>query len=193
MGSFDNFYIPEFSDKPSPDTKNEFYKMVEEFNLNSRIIMFDTQNISQTYAEMICLADIGINLTTLISENFGYTPVEMQACGLPVIGTDWGGLKDTIVDNVTGFSIQTVLSKNGVRINLEQIKNRIELLINNPELLKQMGVNARENVINNYSYTLFADRIQNLISETYNEFISGSMNESEIKLNPIMKEMSHDI
>ena len=79
MGSFDNFYIPEFSDKPSPDTKNEFYKMVEEFNLNSRIIMFDTQNISQTYAEMICLADIGINLTTLISENFGYTPVEMQA------------------------------------------------------------------------------------------------------------------
>lgn len=75
--------------------------MVEEFNLNSRIIMFDTQNISQTYAEMICLADIGINLTTLISENFGYTPVEMQACGLPVIGTDWGGLKDTIVDNVT--------------------------------------------------------------------------------------------
>lgn len=80
-----------------------------------------------------------------------------------------------------------------MRINLEQIKNRIELLINNPELLKQMGVNARENVINNYSYTLFADRIQNLISETYNEFISGSMNESEIKLNPIMKEMSHDI
>lgn len=71
-----------------------------------------------------------------------------------MIGTDWGGLKDTIVDNVTGFSIQTVLSKNGVRINLEQIKNRIELLINNPELLKQMGVNARENVINNYSYTL---------------------------------------
>lgn len=193
MGSFDNFYIPEFSDKPSPDTKNEFYKMVEEFNLNSRIIMFDTQNISQTYAEMICLADIGINLTTLISENFGYTPVEMQACGLPVIGTDWGGLKDTIIDNVTGFSIQTVLSKNGVRINLEQIKNRIELLINDPELLKQMGVNARENVIKNYSYTLFADRIQNLISETYNEFISGSMNESEIKLNPIMKKMSHDI
>ena len=149
MGSFDNFYIPEFSDKPSPDTKNEFYKMVEEFNLNSRIIMFDTQNISQTYAEMICLADIGINLTTLISENFGYTPVEMQACGLPVIGTDWGGLKDTIVDNVTGFSIQTVLSKNGVRINLEQIKNRIELLINNPELLKQMGDNARKNLIIN--------------------------------------------
>ena len=95
-----------------------------------------------------------------------------------MIGTDWGGLKDTIVDNVTGFSIQTVLSKNGVRINLEQIKNRIELLINNPELLKQMGVNARENVIKNYSYTLFADRIQNLISETDKELISATMNES---------------
>lgn len=193
IGSFDNFYIPEFSDKPSPDTENEFYKMVDEFNLNSRIIIFDNQNIPETYSEMICMADIGINLTTLISENFGYTPVEMQACGLPVIGTEWGGLKDTIINNVTGFSIQTILSKNGVRINIEQIKNRIEFLINNPEQLKQMGINARENVINNYSYTLFAERIQNIISKTYNEFISEGMNESEIKLNPIMKKMSDDI
>ena len=53
-------------------------------------------------------ADIGINLTLNRDENFGYSTVEAMAASLPVIGTDWGGLKDTIEDGVTGFRVPTV-------------------------------------------------------------------------------------
>ena len=35
-------------------------------------------------------------------EDFGLVPVEAQACGTPVVGLDAGGVRDTVVDGVTG-------------------------------------------------------------------------------------------
>lgn len=38
-----------------------------------------------------------------VDEDFGMSPVESMACGIPVIGVNDGWLKETIVDNATGF------------------------------------------------------------------------------------------
>ena len=149
IGSFDDFYIPEFSYKSAPDVKKEFYDLLTRYDLTSKILMFENQSDTETYAELINTADIGINLTTLISENFGYTPVEMQACGLPVVGADWGGLKDTVIDGCSGYKIQTVLSRYGPRINIEQAKDRIEKLINDKSRLELMKEKARKNAEKN--------------------------------------------
>lgn len=190
IGSYDGFYISEFNDGEVPDIKIEFEKMIEEFNLRDRVIFFEMQNNANVYSEMINMADIGINLTTLISENFGYTPVEMQSCGLPVIGTEWGGLKDTIEDNVTGFRIETVQSNYGARINIELAKDRIEYLINNPDKVKEMGKNAHLNVEKNFSSQKFAEQVQDLIIKTYNNFSNSDKTEKKLKVNPMMKNMS---
>jgi glycosyltransferase involved in cell wall biosynthesis len=46
-----------------------------------------------------------IFVTTPWYEPFGITPLEAMACGTPVIGSDVGGIKYTVVDGGTGFLV----------------------------------------------------------------------------------------
>jgi glycosyltransferase involved in cell wall biosynthesis len=55
-------------------------------------------------------ADIFTLLSDNIQESFGIAPVEAMAAGLPVVGTDWDGLRDTIVHGETGFRVPTTLA-----------------------------------------------------------------------------------
>ena len=44
-------------------------------------------------------------ITTPWYEPFGITPLESMACGTPVIGSNVGGIKSTIIDGKTGFLV----------------------------------------------------------------------------------------
>lgn len=55
-------------------------------------------------------ADCFTLLSDNIQESFGLAPVEALAAGLPVVGTDWNGLRDTIQDGVTGFRVPTLMA-----------------------------------------------------------------------------------
>jgi glycosyltransferase involved in cell wall biosynthesis len=55
-------------------------------------------------------ADLFTLLSDNVQESFGLAPVEALAAGLPVVGSDWDGLRDTIEHGVTGFRIPTLLA-----------------------------------------------------------------------------------
>jgi glycosyltransferase involved in cell wall biosynthesis len=55
-------------------------------------------------------ADLFTLLSDNIQESFGLAPVEALAAGLPVVGTDWDGLKDTVAHGITGFRVPTVMA-----------------------------------------------------------------------------------
>ena len=59
-------------------------------------------------------ADAFVSLSDNIQETFGLTPVEAMAAGLPVVGSDWNGYKDTVRDGVDGFRVPTILPPAGV-------------------------------------------------------------------------------
>ncbi len=55
-------------------------------------------------------ADFFTLLSDNVQESFGLAPVEALAAGLPVVGTDWDGLKDTVEHGVTGFRVPTLMA-----------------------------------------------------------------------------------
>lgn len=75
-----------------------------------------------------------------LREGFGLTVTEAMWKGKPVIGGFAGGITAQIVYGVTGYTVNSV----------EGLAFRIRYLLNNPDLARQMGENAREHVRQNF-------------------------------------------
>jgi glycosyltransferase involved in cell wall biosynthesis len=60
--------------------------------------------------EIWSAADAFTLLSDNIQETFGLAPVEAMAAGLPVVATDWDGLRDTVEHGVTGFRAATLMA-----------------------------------------------------------------------------------
>jgi trehalose synthase len=76
-------------------------------------------------------------------EGFGLTVAEGMWKGKPVIGGFAGGITVQVIYDVTGYTVNSV----------EGCAFRIRYLLNNPELARQMGKNAREYVRQNFLIT----------------------------------------
>lgn len=71
-------------------------------------------------------------------EGFGNVSIEAQAVEVPVIVNNVTGAKDTLINNVTGYLVE--------KGNYNQIAQKLEFLIDNPAIKKQLGISGRENV-----------------------------------------------
>lgn len=79
-----------------------------------------------------CLAAIYVP----VQEDYGYVPVEAAASGKACIGSNEGGLKETIIHGKTGFLINDVTP--------EKIAEKIDFFANNEKIAIKMGKNAKE-------------------------------------------------
>ncbi|WP_234484166.1 glycosyltransferase [Noviherbaspirillum pedocola] len=90
-------------------------------------------------------------VTTPWYEPFGITPVEAMACGTPVIGAEVGGIKDTVVDGVTGYLVPPN--------DPDAVAQRLALLRNAPEHARRMGRQGMLRANRNYTWQGVATRI----------------------------------
>jgi len=74
-----------------------------------------------------CLATVYVP----INEDLGYAPQESSASGKAVIGSNEGGLKETVVNGKTGFLIDDV--------SPEKIAEKIDFFADNPDIAEKMG------------------------------------------------------
>lgn len=72
------------------------------------------------------------------SEGFPGPVLEAMACGCAVVATDCGGTKDMIVDGENGYLVEPG--------NVDEIVNKVKILLDNPTLREKMVTNAFKTV-----------------------------------------------
>lgn len=75
-------------------------------------------------------------------EGFGLSALEAGACNLPSVTSNTIGLSDVIIENKTGFTHEPG--------NVDQIKNNLLKLLNDENLCKDLGINARDRIVNKF-------------------------------------------
>lgn len=93
-------------------------------------------------------------------ENFGMVVVEAMACGLPVlISRNVGIWKEVEVDNA-GFIVNQ---------DVDEIANALKTIYENPDMLKQLSLNARKSVENRYDI----NKVASLMIKAYEDVLNG--------------------
>jgi D-inositol-3-phosphate glycosyltransferase len=116
-------------------------KLARQLGVHDRFIC--TGQVSQ--ADMPALmrsADALVSLTT--SEPFAVVPLEAMACGLPVIASDPGTSRDTVIDGVTGYLVP--------QAGPAQLAARIRQLLASPLLGEGLGIAAASRAQARYSW-----------------------------------------
>jgi glycosyltransferase involved in cell wall biosynthesis len=102
----------------------------------------------------IATFNAGMDIVCLTSDNEG-TPVsliEAQACNLPVISTDVGGVRDILKEGETGFVVPPK--------NVRSFAEKLELLVTNKEIRKKMSQNGWNFVEEQFHYTTLVKNME---------------------------------
>jgi len=103
--------------------------------------------------------DIAVFPSIFDSESFGVAAVEAQACGIPVIVSNVGGLPEATQPGKSSLVVE--------KENVEQLADAIEKLVKNKELREEMGRAGREYVINNYSINDNLGKVDEIYQNLY--------------------------
>lgn len=98
----------------------------------------------------------GMDIVVLTSLNEG-TPlsiIEAQACGKPVIATNTGGVRDTFINNKSGFLIDSY--------NVDEYVSKLQLLIQDKALRTEMGIRGKVFATERFSKNAEINAFRNL-------------------------------
>jgi len=113
----------------------------------------------------INIFNIGILLSNseFHAEGISNSIMEYMALGKPVIATKGGGTSEIVMNNQTGFLIEP---KNQV-----QLENKINFLLSNPDLAKEMGEKGKIRIKEHFSLDKMVDETYQL----YNEVLQNNL------------------
>jgi glycosyltransferase involved in cell wall biosynthesis len=137
--------------------KKRLRNLVKTLGLHNSVnfVGFVPQNEIPAYYEN---CDVYIHLAK--QEPFGFTVIEAQAFGKPVITVAEGGPKETVLDGKTGFLIKA---------DVETLANQIIRLLQDNELRNRLGREAKEYIKTYYDWRSAIQRFLNVCEELKNE------------------------
>ena len=132
--------------------RKKLERLVEQFNLTQNIKFVDNCNVMPV---AYYISDVIVS-SSIEPEAFGRVSVEAQAMKKPIIASNIGGSKETVIDNKTGL-----LFESG---NPKSLCDKLNEIIKLDTLtLDLMGREGRKNVINRFN-------IEKMCLNTYSEY-----------------------
>jgi glycosyltransferase involved in cell wall biosynthesis len=105
-------------------------------------------------------------VTTPWYEPFGITPVQAMACARPVVGSNVGGIKTTVVDGLTGFLVPPN--------DPTALAEKLAALKREPELARAMGLAGYRRARRVYTWK----RVARALADCYQKSIAPSRRDS---------------
>jgi glycosyltransferase involved in cell wall biosynthesis len=93
---------------------------------------------AQRMRELYNVADLEVDLSLDPDDSFGMAQVEAMACGTPVVGAAWGGLRDLVADGVSGGVVSTVPTATGVKLSWWEALNQVVALLEDRAALRDL-------------------------------------------------------
>lgn len=93
---------------------------------------------------------------------FPLAVLEAMQHNLPVITAYEGGMPDMVDEGDTGYLISPYN-------NVGALAEKIEFLLSNPALRKQMGINGRTKYEKNFTLSIFEQRLSNILQDVINK------------------------
>jgi len=91
-------------------------------------------------------------MSSVWPEPFGAVGLEAMRYGLPVVAFDAGGIKEWLIDNVNGFLVP--------HMDRSRFANRVEQLLQDKTLARQMGARGSELVREKYNFNRYIDGLE---------------------------------
>jgi len=124
--------------------------LVRELGLADDLVCFPAGISDEDLALAFGAMDVLFHPTSAVDENFGYVPVEAMACGVPVVGAAYGGLKDTVSPGETGELMPTWSTRSGIRIDLDAGVDATVALLRDSARHERMSRAATERAASHY-------------------------------------------
>ena len=132
--------------------KKKLIRLVEQYRLTNQVKFIEhCKNMPVAYKISNFVVSASIE-----PEAFGRVSVEAQSMQRPILASNIGGSKETIIDNKTGILFEAGNSD-------DMSKKIIELLNLDETTLNQMGIEGRKNVINKFN-------VEKMCFSTYSEY-----------------------
>ena len=90
-------------------------------------------------------------------EPFGRIAIEAMSFGIPVVGSNVGGIKNIIIDGKTGFLVDP--------FDLKGWKDKINLLVRDRKLRLKLGREGKKIALKEYNVDIIAKKFEGIYNE----------------------------
>jgi len=131
-----------------------YYRMLEALSRQLGVIMEAPQGLSDSeLLERIHESKLCVYVPHL--EPLGLVALEAMAAGLPVVGVREGGVRETVLDGVTGFLCER---------DEKEVSRRVRQILSDEPLRRRLASQAVDYVRDRWTWTDAVDRIEALVT-----------------------------